>query len=258
MPATADEVLEILQASVERLRATTEGLSPEQLRAPAYPSEWSIADVLSHLASGAVIMLARVNAVLENREVADDFAPTVWDEWDAKSPDAKAADALVADRALMDRMTSLTADERARFHVSFGPVQVDFAGALAMRLNEHALHSWDIAVALDPGATVAPDAVVIVVDNIGLIARFVGKPSGVVHDVRVHTTAPEREFVLAIGAEGVTLEPESPSADTAPADLELPAEAFVRLVYGRLDPAHTPSVRGTADLEELRRVFPGI
>ena len=40
-------------------------------------------------------------------------------------------------------------------------------------------------------------------------------------------------------------------------DLVLPAEAFVRLVYGRLDPDHTPAVRGTADLAELRAVFPG-
>ena len=40
-------------------------------------------------------------------------------------------------------------------------------------------------------------------------------------------------------------------------DLELPAEALVRLVYGRLDPDHTPAVRGGADLDVLRGVFPG-
>jgi hypothetical protein len=41
-------------------------------------------------------------------------------------------------------------------------------------------------------------------------------------------------------------------------DLELPAEAFIRLVYGRLDPDHTPAVTGPADLNELRRAFPGV
>jgi hypothetical protein len=41
-------------------------------------------------------------------------------------------------------------------------------------------------------------------------------------------------------------------------DLELPSEAFIRLVYGRLDPAHTPEVSGRPTvLEELRRAFPG-
>jgi hypothetical protein len=41
-------------------------------------------------------------------------------------------------------------------------------------------------------------------------------------------------------------------------DLELPAEALSRLVYGRLDPDHTPAVTGDATLlAELRAVFPG-
>jgi hypothetical protein len=45
----------------------------------------------------------------------------------------------------------------------------------------------------------------------------------------------------------------------AAADLTLPAEAFLRLVYGRLDAAHTPSsVTGdTARLADLRKAFPG-
>jgi hypothetical protein len=40
----------------------------------------------------------------------------------------------------------------------------------------------------------------------------------------------------------------------------LPAEALIRLVYGRLDAAHTPpSVRvENIDLDALRRAFPGV
>jgi hypothetical protein len=38
----------------------------------------------------------------------------------------------------------------------------------------------------------------------------------------------------------------------------LPAEAFCRLVYGRLDPDHTPPFSGDAALlDALRSVFPG-
>jgi hypothetical protein len=42
-------------------------------------------------------------------------------------------------------------------------------------------------------------------------------------------------------------------------DLSMPAEAFVRLVYGRLDPDHAPAgVEGDERLlEQLRAVFPG-
>jgi hypothetical protein len=40
--------------------------------------------------------------------------------------------------------------------------------------------------------------------------------------------------------------------------VELPAEALLRLVYGRLDPDHTPAqVIGAGTLDELREVFPG-
>ena len=41
-------------------------------------------------------------------------------------------------------------------------------------------------------------------------------------------------------------------------DLELPAEAFVRLAYGRLDEEHTPAGIDATHLGELRRVFPGM
>ncbi len=42
--------------------------------------------------------------------------------------------------------------------------------------------------------------------------------------------------------------------------LHLPATALVRLGHGRLDPDHTPpdvKTEGAADLNELRRGFPG-
>ena len=38
----------------------------------------------------------------------------------------------------------------------------------------------------------------------------------------------------------------------------MPAEAFIRLVYGRLDDAHTGDVEvDGCDLDDLRAVFPG-
>ncbi len=39
----------------------------------------------------------------------------------------------------------------------------------------------------------------------------------------------------------------------------MPAEALLRLSYGRLDPEHTPAdvAADPADLDRLRKVFPG-
>src|SRR5207302_3635876 len=88
-----------------------EPLSESELTRPAYPRDWSIADVLSHLGSFAVIMQRRLDDALAGRETPDDAAPAVWDTWNAKTPVAKRDDALSADAALLARPCAVTADE---------------------------------------------------------------------------------------------------------------------------------------------------
>lgn len=249
------DLLPTLQASSERLRALVEGLEPDQLELQAYPTEWTVAQVLSHLGSGAVISLRRLEDGLAGGDVPEDFAPSVWDEWNAKAPAAQAADALVADRALVERYASLTDDERAGLKVSLGPMELDYDLAVGLRLNEHALHSWDIAVALDAAATLPADATAGIVEHLGLIARFAGRATDAQHAITVATTEPDGSYAVELGPEGASFAAGGPAGD---ADLVLPAEALVRLVYGRLDPDHTPPFRGDgALLDELRRAYPG-
>ena len=248
------DILDALTASVDRLHTVVGGLDASQLSGPAYPTEWSVADVLSHLGSGAVILLRRLDDTLAGRPTPDDAAQAVWDAWNAKGPEAQAGDALVADRALLDRLRGLTETERLEFEFAMGPMRFDFDGFAGLRLNEHALHLWDIEVALDPTATVAPGSVAAVVDNLQMITRFTGKPTGTPDSVRVATSDPTRSFVIVLGPDEVAI---SGSDRVDGPDLELPAEALIRLVYGRLDPVHTPAVRGGADLDVLRAVFPG-
>jgi hypothetical protein len=130
---------------------------------------------------------------------------------------------------------------------------LDLSGLAGMRLGEHALHTWDVAVALDPDATVSGDAVELLVDRLGWTASRAGKP---VEPGRVviATTAPDRTLVLEVGVD-VSL---APDAGDAAADVLLPAEAFVRLVYGRLDAEHSPAdIADDPTIIKLRRVFPG-
>ena len=92
------------------------------------------------------------------------------------------------------------------------------------------------------------------VDNLEMIARFAGKPTGGEQSVAVRTDDPRRDFRIAVETDSLSLAPSEPGGTP---DLEIPAEAFIRLVYGRLDPEHTPGHQGSADLDELRRAFPG-
>ena len=125
-----------------------------------------------------------------------------------------------------------------------------------MRVNEHALHTWDVEVAFDDGARLPDTAAAVVVDNLGLIARFTGRPPGEAIDARVRTVHPARHFVVRLAPASTELLPEEGGDEP---DLELPAESFCRLVYGRLDEDHCPPVRAQdmAVLGLLRQVFPG-
>jgi hypothetical protein len=123
-------------------------------------------------------------------------------------------------------------------------------------LGEHALHSWDIAVAFDSKAVVAPDAVALLIDTIDEMVARIAKPSDDPLNVQITTTDPHRNFLLDV-SETVTFTPTESSGTRA--RITLPAESFIRLVYGRLDPDHTPPVTADGvDLDQLRRVFVGV
>lgn len=244
-----------LRASHDRLRAVAAPLTPEQVRGPGYPSEWSIAQVLSHLGSGA-----EINGLIFDAGVNGTPAPqpadfqAVWAVWDAKNPDDQAADALVSDARLVEKVEALSAEQRASvtFDVWSGPT--DVGGFASTRLSEHAVHTWDVEVMGDPAATVLPQAVPILLEIVQGLVGFAGKP-GPAGRIHVTLTDPDREYALVLG-EKVALEAWDGGESTG--SLGLPAEAFLRLVYGRLDPAHSPSVTAeNVDLDALRAVFPG-
>jgi hypothetical protein len=139
-----------------------------------------------------------------------------------------------------------------------GPLDLDLAGFTRMRINEHTLHRWDVEVVTDADATLAADAVPVVLDQVPMIAGWAGRASegGATLDVVIATTDPASRFALTVDANGVRLVPAGADHD-APA-IELPAEALVRLVYGRLDAAHTPAFTGDAALlDAIRALFPG-
>ena len=244
-----------LRNSHDRLLALAGPLDRGQLEEGSYDSEWTIAQVLSHLGSQAEIFGLFLNAGLTGQDPPgrEEFVP-IWDVWNSKDPQAQAADALAADAATLERFESLDAGQRAQLRLRAFGMEMDLAGVARMRLGEHAIHTWDVAVALDPSATVAPDAVSLLIDTIGPLAARTGKPDGKQRRLRVVTSDPERQFVLETG-DAISLK-ESVDDEGLP-ELHLPAETLVRLIYGRLDPDHTPVAADSPGLDELRGLFPG-
>jgi uncharacterized protein (TIGR03083 family) len=246
-----------LRHSQDRLAAVVQPLTPEQLRGPSYHS-WTIAQVLGHLGSQAEIFNAWLTAGLEGTAPPGrEFMQPIWDSWDGRTPEQQAADSLVGNERLVERFAALTDDQLGRIHLNLFGMEIDAAGLVRLRLAEHALHTWDIAVALDPAAQVAPDAVALLIHTLPSVATRFGKPQGRPFRLRILTSEPERQLALRVGDTVELTEGEDGPAD---GELRIPAEAFLRLVYGRLDPAHTPAVAlsGPIVLDDLRRVFPGM
>jgi hypothetical protein len=74
----------------------------------------------------------------------------------------------------------------------------------------------------------------------------------------VTTYDPARRIVLEVGDDGARLSRAAGGTTAGSPAVRLPAEAFVRLVHGRLDPDRIPpGSDGDVDLDLLRRAFPG-
>ena len=213
------------------------------------------------MGSGAEIGLLMLPGALGEGESPgpDDFQ-AVWDVWNAKTPDAQAADALAADERQVQALEQLTDEQLGKISLPFFGMDLDAVGLVRLRLGEHALHTWDVAVDLDPAATVSPDAVDLLIDNVPqFLAPRLGKTPADPFAVRIRTTGPDRDYLLATADTVIMTEYPRTAPTSRWARSAMPAEALLRLAYGRLDPAHTPpAVTGApADLNQLRNIFPG-
>jgi uncharacterized protein (TIGR03083 family) len=253
-------VIAALRRSHDRLVSLVESLPPGGVTAPSYCDDWKIAQVLSHLGSGAEISLLGLNAVL-----AGDPPPEreryleIWAKWDALEPDAMAEQAILTDQQHVSRFEDLDdAALEALAMPSFDGRILDASGAVAMRLSEHALHTWDIEVMGDEQAVLSASAVAVLTplisDRIGRLARG-PKPELAPTAVAVEATDPATALTIEIGDEVVV----GDSGD-ATTTLVIPSEALFRLINGRMDSGHTPesvAITGSLRLDDLRALFPG-
>jgi uncharacterized protein (TIGR03083 family) len=251
-----DEVIAALRSGHDRLVAALPELD---LGGPLAASEWTVAQVLSHLGSGAEISRAAVERALAGGGAApEDFNPGVWARWDAMSPADQRDGFVAANELLVERYESLDAGQRAGLRVDLGflPAPVSVADAGRLRLSEFTLHAWDVR----PGGALAAEAVPLLLDAFAPMLGWIAKPGALPGRVvlAVSLSDPGAEYALTLAPEGVALVEGAPSSPDG--EVRAPAEAWLRLLTGRLAPERTPagvSVSGPVSLDDLRRVFPG-
>jgi uncharacterized protein (TIGR03083 family) len=260
--SNADAIIAALRSGNDSLAGLVSGYSDEQLAEPTGADEWDVSQVLSHLGSGAEIAQNTLQAALERKpNPGMEFNKSVWARYDGASPRERLKWFLAANEATTQSFESLSEETRESLTIDMGflPAPVDVAAAASFRLSELALHSWDVRVGSDPAATIAPEATPHLVPPMELISRFLGKPGaleGRTAVIAVTTTNPATEQTLHLG-EQVSVSAGAP--EQSDGALTLPAEAWVRLVTGRLKPPYIPAgitTTGAADLDLLRLVFP--
>ena len=153
-------------------------------------------------------------------------------------------------------MEQLEDDELGRMHLSLFGTELDAANLVRLRLAEHAVHTWDIAVSLDPSARMDQNAVNLLIDTLDSMAPLVGNTRGRNVAIHVRTHDPDRHFLLTVGDKVDLSEETGGDADS---ELRRSAECFLRLIYGRLDPNHQDEAQaiGSVTMDDVRNVFPG-
>jgi uncharacterized protein (TIGR03083 family) len=252
MSTLADRTIASLSEHHDRLAEVVGALAPDQLVGPSGASEWRLCDVLSHLGSGAEIMLGTLRGTPVDNQA-------VWARWDAATPQEQAAGFVEHDARLVEALDELddAARDQRTFDLGFLPEPVPLVVVSGMRLNEVANHAWDVEVGLDPEATVDRDAAEILLEQyagpLSFLLGFSAKPEALPEPAVVAV----RRHGLVI-EDSVSLVTEDPVAPTA--HLLAEPETVVRLLSGRLAPSHTPddvAVSGNVTLEDLLTVFPG-
>lgn len=260
MTSLADRTVAALRRLHDDLAALVPALADDQLAGPSGSSEWPVAQVLSHLGSGAEIGLAGHRAALAGEPApGGDLAPAIWDRWNAMSPREQAVGFVESDESAVRFLEEAGSEriEATQVQLSWLPMPLAMTAVLGMRLNEVVQHAWDVRVGLDPAATADEDGAALVLEHydggLGFLLGFAGKADQLGSPARVGIAG--TDLVLTVD-EQVALTRGGPTTAT----LTAPAESVLRLLGGRLSPEHTPdgvAVEGDVTLDDLRQVFPG-
>jgi uncharacterized protein (TIGR03083 family) len=259
--ASAHRIIQELRRGRDGFAPQVAGFSDDDLARQSACTDWDVSQVLSHLGSGAEIALATVESALAGRDPAGQEAnQQIWDRWNAMSRGERAAGWTEWTDRYQAGIEALDDDTLAALRVqfSFFPAPVDAAALLGMRLNEQALHQWDVASSFDAGATIPDTEAELLIDRVPGMMRWAGHAdrwSGEEARIAVTTTAPARTWTLRIGD---VVEIDDSHAD-GPIHVTLPAETFIRLTSGRFrDPdASRVRVDGPLSLTDVVAVFPG-
>jgi uncharacterized protein (TIGR03083 family) len=260
------QIVDAVRDEFETLDRYLGALAPERWRGPTACSEWNLTKLVSHLGSGAVLLLRMVRSGLEGAPPqTPEERQQVWGHFDSLEPEPLYREFQQANVDVLTYLDQLPAEQREKRIPSFlGEVPV--AVLLRARLAELSLHSWDVRVTLDPTARLLFESVGPLVDQtLGWMARRSNADArshlaGTVFELDLEGRN-RRRVALVVNQDGLSVA--DPGQAAPKATLWLTGEAFVRLASGRF-PLEAAERNGELAVDgdrqtalQLNALFPG-
>ena len=245
---TPESRLKVLEAETSAANGYFASLSHEDLQKPSACVDWSVADVMGHLAGQD--HASRVRRGLQGDYSPPDGAPVVTDfdeDQFAKNISERAqATREQPGEALVSYLNQRLVETVEVFN-SVGPNDWDMLcywppGPMAVRtlldqrIAELTMHTWDIRSVLDDEFHLSDDAVQVLIDGVDRAARRAFRPDPSLSQPISHRfvidgpVAGRREVVIsADGAVGGPAGSEEPDVT-----FQCDGETYVLVMYGRL------------------------
>jgi len=252
---TLTDRLQVLQSESTRLRQYLYTLSPDAWRQPSACAQWQVQDVVAHLIGGAEFFADSITRVLQGDASPPAGRPPAGTINAAVASESVAQRAIVVRERLGDQLLTTfeaTDDHLTRLLTGLGPQDQDktcyhvwrlmpaqdFAN---LRIQELALHGWDIRSRLEATAQLSAESVAVLLDMIAgsFILGFLTwafwagpKLSTPVHyRFEVTDTVPSTSDIVV---EGDTARVEEVGPTPAHVYFRCDPEAYVLVMYGRL------------------------
>ena len=249
---TPESRAKVLEAEVSAVKEYLAALSAEDLQRPSACVDWSVADVLAHLAGQD--HAPRVRRGLQGDYSPEEGAPAVADHDEDRFAKNIFDRALATRERHGDQLLSYLAqrlDEVVEVFKSVGPNDWDklcywppgpeaVRTLLAQRIAELTMHTWDFKSVLDDDYHLSADAVGALIEGVDRAVRRAFRPDPSLAEPLVHRfvmdgqidgqTSIRKDIVIA--ADGAQVQPagyEEPDVT-----FQCDGETYVLVMYGRL------------------------
>jgi uncharacterized protein (TIGR03083 family) len=229
----------LVREQVDSLTRTLRGLDDSGWNAQSACTEWTVKEVASHLTESADRFMMIVQARLAD-EPAPEFTVQLRNERRAVVKAGSGAE--IADQldkridTLLSTVEGATDEQLART-VPVGAGEIPLAVLPLTRLREVTLHSWDIRWAHDKKAMLNPTAVPLLLeDTIETGARLAKKDALAGRDATYRLDFDgEHGGPVTVELRDGAAQIRRGAPERADVTMRLPPEAFIRLIWGRLD-----------------------